>query len=106
MRKQKIVTIGGGTGQYELLRGLCEHSDKLDITAIVNTCDNGGSSGVLRREKGIIPPGDILGAILGLTPKHLEKGCRVILKHRPDYINNHTTGNVIFEGLVKGYGGQ
>ena len=54
---QKIVTIGGGTGHFQVLRGLKNY--ECEITAIGNTSDNGGSSGRLRDEYGILPPGDI-----------------------------------------------
>ncbi|NLP18945.1 MAG: YvcK family protein, partial [Firmicutes bacterium] len=53
----KIVAIGGGTGLSVLLRGLKEYSG--NITAIVTVTDTGGSSGRLREELGILPPGDI-----------------------------------------------
>jgi hypothetical protein len=58
-RGPRIVAIGGGTGLSTLLRGLKEYTGNL--TAVVTVADDGGSSGVLRRELGILPPGDILG---------------------------------------------
>ncbi len=61
----KIVALGGGTGLSTLLRGLKEHSDKL--TAIVTVADDGGSSGRLRREMGILPPGDFRQCIAALA---------------------------------------
>ncbi len=61
----KIVAIGGGTGLSTLLRGLKEHTDKL--TAIVTVADDGGSSGVLRREFGVLPPGDLRQCIAALA---------------------------------------
>ena len=51
-----IVVIGGGTGMSVLLKGLKQHTDNL--TAIIGVADDGGSSGRLRRELGVIPPGD------------------------------------------------
>ncbi len=65
----KIVTIGGGTGQSVLLRGLKEHTNNL--TAIVTVVDDGGSSGRLRREFGALPPGDVrqcVGALAVAEP--------------------------------------
>ena len=53
----KVVAIGGGTGLSVLLRGLKEHTQQ--ITAVIGVADDGGSSGRLRREMGIIPPGDL-----------------------------------------------
>jgi uncharacterized cofD-like protein len=61
----KIVAIGGGTGMPQLLRGLREYSD--DITAIVTVADDGGSSGRLRRQMGLLPPGDFRNNIAALS---------------------------------------
>jgi uncharacterized cofD-like protein len=61
----RIVAIGGGTGLSTLLRGLKEHSD--NITAIVTVADDGGSSGRLRRELGVLPPGDFRPFIVALA---------------------------------------
>ncbi len=64
-RGPKIVCIGGGTGLPVLLRGLKEHTSNL--TAIVTVGDDGGSSGRLRRELGILPPGDVRNCIAALA---------------------------------------
>ena len=64
-RGPKIVAIGGGTGLSTLLRGLKEYSTNL--TAIVTVADDGGSSGVLRRELGVLPPGDVRNCIAALA---------------------------------------
>jgi len=64
---QKVVTIGGGTGQFALLSGLRDLED-LEITAVVSMADSGGSTGRLRDELGILPPGDVLKCILALSP--------------------------------------
>jgi uncharacterized cofD-like protein len=64
-RGLKIVAIGGGTGLSTLLRGLKEHTGNL--TAIVTVADDGGSSGRLRRELGILPPGDVRNCIAALA---------------------------------------
>src|SRR3989454_11804389 len=64
-RGPKIVAIGGGTGLSALLRGLKEHTGNL--TAIVTVADDGGSSGVLRRELGVLPPGDVRNCIIALA---------------------------------------
>jgi uncharacterized cofD-like protein len=57
--KVKVVTIGGGSGQFALLSGLRDH-DGIEITAVVSMVDSGGSTGRLRDELGILPPGDVL----------------------------------------------
>jgi uncharacterized cofD-like protein len=64
-RGPKIVAIGGGTGLSTLLRGLKEYSTNL--TAVVTVADDGGSSGRLRRELGILPPGDVRNCIAALA---------------------------------------
>ncbi len=64
-RGPKIVAIGGGTGLSTLLRGLKEYTTNL--TAIVTVADDGGSSGVLRREHGVLPPGDVRNCIAALA---------------------------------------
>jgi len=61
----KIVTIGGGTGLSTMLRGLKRYS--ANITAIVTVADDGGSSGRLRRELGVLPPGDFRNCIVALA---------------------------------------
>ncbi len=64
-RGPKIVVVGGGTGLSTLLRGLKEYSS--NITAIVTVADDGGSSGRLRREIGVLPPGDIRNCLAALA---------------------------------------
>ncbi|MCA1598973.1 MAG: YvcK family protein [Chloroflexi bacterium] len=64
-RGPRIVAIGGGHGQSILLRGLRTHTDNL--TAIVTVADDGGSSGKLRRELAILPPGDFRNCIAALS---------------------------------------
>ena len=61
----KIVAIGGGTGLSTMLRGLKLHTE--NITAVVSVADDGGGSGVLRRELHMLPPGDIRNCILALS---------------------------------------
>lgn len=61
----KTAVIGGGTGLSTLLRGLKKYN--LDITAIVTVADNGGSSGMLREDLNMLPPGDIRNCILALA---------------------------------------
>lgn len=61
----KIVALGGGTGLSTLLRGLKKYD--VNITAVVTVADNGGSSGMLREDLNILPPGDIRNCILALA---------------------------------------
>jgi uncharacterized cofD-like protein len=64
-RGPKIVTIGGGTGLSTMLRGLKRYS--ANITAIVTVADDGGSSGRLRRDLGVLPPGDFRNCLVALA---------------------------------------
>jgi uncharacterized cofD-like protein len=64
-RGPRIVAIGGGTGMPSLLRGLVEYTS--NITAIVTVADDGGSSGRLRKELGVLPPGDFRNNIAALS---------------------------------------
>ncbi|MFQ5879825.1 MAG: uridine diphosphate-N-acetylglucosamine-binding protein YvcK [Dehalococcoidia bacterium] len=64
-RGPRVVAIGGGTGLSTLLRGLKEHTSNL--TAIVTVADDGGSSGRLRRELGVLPPGDLRNCIAAMA---------------------------------------
>jgi len=69
----KVVVIGGGTGLSTMLRGLKKYTH--NITAIVTVADDGGGSGVLREDLGMLPPGDIRNCILALanTEPTMEK---------------------------------
>ncbi|MBE6993092.1 MAG: YvcK family protein [Ruminococcaceae bacterium] len=62
---RKIVAIGGGTGLSALLLGLKEYTD--NITAVVTVTDDGGGSGIIRQEFGMLPPGDIRNCLLALA---------------------------------------
>jgi uncharacterized cofD-like protein len=64
-RGPRIVVLGGGHGLSSLLRGLKEYTH--NITAIVTVADDGGSSGALRRNVGILPPGDIRNCLAALS---------------------------------------
>jgi len=64
-RAPKVVAVGGGTGLSTLLRGIKAHTPH--ITAIVTVADDGGSSGRLRRELGVLPPGDFRNCIAALA---------------------------------------
>ncbi len=64
-----LVAIGGGTGLVVLLRGLKRYvgTELADLAAVVTVSDDGGSSGRLRRELGVLPPGDIRSCIVALA---------------------------------------
>ena len=97
----RIVTIGGGTGQFILLTGLRDLED-VQTTAIVSMVDSGGSTGRLRDELGILPPGDILKCILALSP--YQNACRSILLKRfkkDRRLEGHSVGNMLLTMLSR-----
>ena len=69
----RIVVIGGGTGLSVLLRGLKKNSG-LHISAIVTVADDGGGSGMLRKDLGMLPPGDVRNCILALADEERHHG--------------------------------
>ena len=99
--KKKIVTIGGGSGQFALLSGL-RALDDLDITAIVAMVDSGGSTGRLRDELGALPPGDILKCILALS-RHGEIARSILLKRfaKDRRLQGHNAGNMLLTMLSR-----
>jgi uncharacterized cofD-like protein len=97
-RGPKIVTIGGGTGLSTLLRGLKFSS--ANVTAIVTVADDGGSSGRLRREIGVLPPGDIRNCIAALADE--EKLLTELFQYRfkaGDGLVGHSFGNLFLTVL-------
>lgn len=93
---EKIVTIGGGTGQFQILKGLRNY--ECEITAITNVSDNGGSSGRLIDEYGILPPGDLRQCLVALANKEDEKILRELFNYRLK--DGHSMGNLIITALA------
>lgn len=93
----KIVAIGGGTGMPALLRGL--KKSKHDITAIVTMFDDGGGSGALREDLGMLPPGDVRNCILALS--QAEPLMEEVLKFRFPYGNlkGQNFGNLMLAAM-------
>ncbi len=102
---KKITTVGGGTGHYSLLRGLKNYD--LDLTAIVSVVDNGGSTGILRTEFGILAPGDIRNCLVALSDESEIKDLARLFEYRfPESksLGSHNMGNLILTALTKIYG--
>lgn len=78
--QQRIVSLGGGTGHYIILRGLSQLNYPEGNTAIAAVWDSGGSSGQLRVEEGILPPGDVMQCLLGLMEdsEQLEEAIKIL----------------------------
>ena len=100
--RKKVVVIGGGTGTYVTLIGLKKYP--LDLTAVVAVTDSGGSSGKLRDELGVLPPGDIRRALLALSNLPLERtNVRQLLEHRfsnGSGLKGHSFGNLLLTALT------
>lgn len=94
----KVVAIGGGTGLSVLLRGLKKYTS--NITAIVTVMDDGGSSGRLRREMDMLPPGDIRNCLIALADDESRMG--EVFQHRfeeGEGLQGHSLGNLIIAGM-------
>lgn len=103
-RGTKIVVIGGGTGLSTLLRGLKDYSS--NITAVVTVADDGGSSGILRREMGMLPPGDIRNCIAALADE--EKLLTELFQYRfrtGKGLEGHSFGNLFLTAMSDIVGG-
>lgn len=98
-RRPRIAALGGGTGLSSLLRGL-KH-ERADITAIVAVADDGGSSGRLRRELGVLPPGDIRNCLVALADD--ESLMSRLFQHRfaDGDLSGHSFGNLFLAALTE-----
>lgn len=108
--QQRIVTFGGGTGHFSLLRGLVDLNQPDLISAVVGTWDSGGSSGRLRTELGILPPGDIRQCLLALMedPKQRQIAQKLFddrLEEISGPLKGHSLGNLISARLEHIYKG-
>jgi uncharacterized cofD-like protein len=95
----EVVAIGGGTGMPTLLRGLKEVTDNL--TAVVNVVDDGGSSGRLRRDLGILPPGDFRNNLVALSD--VEPLMAELFQHRFEgtgELEGHSFGNLFLVAMT------
>lgn len=95
----RIVTIGGGTGLSVLLKGLKKQT--ANLSAIVTVTDDGGGSGVIRDELGILPPGDIRNCILSLADN--EDIMEQLLQYRfkEGRLKGQNMGNLFLAGLTE-----
>lgn len=102
-RGPRVVVIGGGTGIPVLLRGLKEYTGNL--TAVVTVADDGGSSGRLRGDLGILPPGDIRNCLVALA--HREPLMEEMLQYRfsSGELKGHNMGNLLLAALCDISGG-
>jgi len=96
---KKIVVMGGGTGNFTVLRGLKKHA--VDLSAIVSMADDGGSTGILRDELGVLPPGDVRQCLVALSDS--SRLMRSLMNYRFENggLGGHSLGNLILSALEK-----
>lgn len=98
----KLVVFGGGTGLSILLRGLKGYTK--NISAVVTVADNGGGSGVLREDLGMLPPGDMRNCITALAD--IEPTMIKLLQHRfkDGYLTGQSFGNLFIAAMYEIFG--
>jgi uncharacterized cofD-like protein len=94
-----IAVIGGGTGSFNILSAL---KNNADLTALVNMADDGGSTGDLRDELGVLPPGDIRQCLVALSTLP-EVRDLFNFRYSEGRFDGHTVGNLILSGLEQMY---
>jgi uncharacterized cofD-like protein len=98
-KRKKIVVIGGGTGTYSVLRGLKKYP--VDLTAVVTMMDSGGSSGRLRDELGVLPPGDIRQCLVALSSSSTSLRNLFNYRFQSGDLKGHMFGNIFLSALEK-----
>lgn len=103
MHKPKIVVLGGGTGSFTLLQGIKKLTPH--VTAIVSMSDDGGSTGMLRDELGVLPPGDLRQCLVALSDR---PEVRDLFSYRfsEGRFTGQSLGNIVLSGLELQYGGM
>jgi uncharacterized cofD-like protein len=99
---RNIVIIGGGTGTSTLLQGLKKYP--VNLSVIVSTADDGGSTGKLRKELGVIPPGDIRQCLVALSEAPDEAKEMFNFRFSGGALKGHSAGNIILASLEKATG--
>jgi uncharacterized cofD-like protein len=97
--KKKVCTIGGGTGNFVVLSGLKKYP--IDLTAIVAMADNGGSSGILRDELGVLPAGDVRQCIVALSDSSSLMRNLMNYRYETGGLQGHSFGNLFLSSLEK-----
>jgi uncharacterized cofD-like protein len=97
---RNIVTIGGGTGSYTILSGIT-NIPEVTLTALVSMADDGGSTGILRDELGVLPAGDVRQCLVALS-EHTEI-VRDLMNYRfgKGSLKGHNFGNIFLAALEK-----
>lgn len=98
-KKHKIVVLGGGTGTFTVLSGLKNYD--VDLTAVVSVADNGGSTGILRDELGVLPPGDIRQCLVALSADGDVLRNLFTYRFSEGSLTGHSFGNIFLSALEK-----
>ena len=94
---RRVTAIGGGTGLSTLLLGLKEYTD--NITAVVTVTDDGGGSGIIRQDYGMLPPGDIRNCILALANTSSTMSDLINYRFKEGYLKGQSFGNLLLLAL-------
>jgi uncharacterized cofD-like protein len=98
-RGPRVVALGGGTGMSTLLAGLKNHTE--DITAVVSVADDGGSSGRLRHDFDMVPPGDIRKCLIALADEEPRMGDLLRYRFTEGEFAGHSFGNLFLTVLTR-----
>lgn len=96
---KKVVVIGGGTGNFVVLRGLKNYP--VELSAIVSMADDGGSTGILRDELGVLPPGDVRQCLVALSDSSRLMRSLMNYRFEDGKLNGHSFGNLLLSALEK-----
>lgn len=101
---KKIVVIGGGTGSFTILSGLKDFS--FELTSVVSMMDSGGSTGILRDEFGILPPGDVRQCLVALSDSPLMRKLFEYRFCKGKTLKGHSMGNLLLTALKEILGSE
>lgn len=96
---KRIVIVGGGTGNFTVLSGLKNYD--VDLSAIVSMADDGGSTGILRDELGVLPPGDVRQCLVALSESSSLMRSLMNYRFENGGLEGHSFGNLLLSALEK-----
>lgn len=96
---KNIVVIGGGTGTFTILSALKD--SPVHLAAIISMADDGGSTGILRDQYGVLPPGDVRRALIALSESSQTMRDLFAYRFRSGGLEGHTFGNIFISALEK-----